>query len=185
MSNLDYEINKELGECYLFMGEIDKAEEYYTKAVNSNGSHADPYLGLATIALQRGELDQAHTLYGKAAGIKAEDKSLAGLAMVEMELGRHEEGFAHYRQALQHNPQNLIAMLGLIQAAHVLNLLEDILPAMEDFLQLEPDRQEVRFALAGCLVSLGKGQEAVPHLERILQQNPDNSQARELLDRLG
>ena len=33
MSNhLDYEINKELGECYLFMGELDKAEDYYTKA---------------------------------------------------------------------------------------------------------------------------------------------------------
>ena len=26
-SHLDYEINKELGECYLFMGELDKAED--------------------------------------------------------------------------------------------------------------------------------------------------------------
>ena len=56
---LDYEINKELGECYLFMGDLDKAEEYYGKAVTSNGIHADPYLGLATIAVQRGDLDKA------------------------------------------------------------------------------------------------------------------------------
>lgn len=53
-SHLDYEINKELGECYLFMGELDKAENYYHKAAGSNGVHADPYLGLATIAVQRG-----------------------------------------------------------------------------------------------------------------------------------
>lgn len=25
-SHLDYEINKELGECYLFMGDLEKAE---------------------------------------------------------------------------------------------------------------------------------------------------------------
>ena len=57
MSHLDYEINKELGECYLFMGDLDKAEEYYRKAASSNGVHPDPYLGLATIAVQRGERD--------------------------------------------------------------------------------------------------------------------------------
>ena len=34
MSNhLDYEINKELGECYLFMGDLEKAEEYLSQAV--------------------------------------------------------------------------------------------------------------------------------------------------------
>ena len=48
MSNhLDYEINKELGECYLFMGELDKAEDYYVKAADSTSSQAEPYLGLA------------------------------------------------------------------------------------------------------------------------------------------
>ena len=49
MSNqLDYEINKELGECYLFMGDFDKAEEYYRKAAGSNSQSAAPFLGLAT-----------------------------------------------------------------------------------------------------------------------------------------
>ena len=43
MSNqLDYEINKELGECYLFMGDFDKAEEYYRKAASSNSQSAAP-----------------------------------------------------------------------------------------------------------------------------------------------
>ena len=36
-NHLDYEINKELGECYLFMGDLDKAEEYYRKAVANDG----------------------------------------------------------------------------------------------------------------------------------------------------
>ena len=41
-SHLDYEINKELGECYLFMGELDKAEDYYTKAAANSEEQADP-----------------------------------------------------------------------------------------------------------------------------------------------
>ena len=45
MSNhLDYEINKELGECYLFMGELDKAEDYYTRAAASGEDQSDPYM---------------------------------------------------------------------------------------------------------------------------------------------
>ena len=44
-SHLDYEINKELGECYLFMGDLNKAENYYQKAAGNNGVHLDLYLG--------------------------------------------------------------------------------------------------------------------------------------------
>ncbi len=39
---LDYEINKELGECYLFMGEYEKATEYYEKAAESGSEFAAP-----------------------------------------------------------------------------------------------------------------------------------------------
>ena len=81
-NHLDYEINKELGECYLFMGELDKAEEYYRKAVSSDGVHAAPYLGLATVAIQRGDIDAALTLYRKASTIEACDKSLTGIGLV-------------------------------------------------------------------------------------------------------
>jgi tetratricopeptide (TPR) repeat protein len=118
MSNhLDYEINKELGECYLFMGDLEKAEEYYRKAAGSNGVHPDPYLGLATIAVQRGNLEAALVLYRKAAGIEANDKSLAGMGLVEMETGAHAEAFEHFVAALGMNPGNLVAMNGQIGRA--------------------------------------------------------------------
>ena len=52
MSNVDYDINKELGECYLFMGEYDKARDYYTKAIACDSAMAEPYMGLAAIAVR-------------------------------------------------------------------------------------------------------------------------------------
>ena len=183
-NHLDYEINKELGECYLFMGELDKAEEYYRKAVSSDGVHAAPYLGLATVAIQRGDIDAALTLYRKASTIEACDKSLTGIGLVLMEKGEHEEAFEAFLKALGKNPQNMIATHCAVQEAHYLNRLEEVLPSLDGFLSLEPDNRAVRISLVGCLASLGRRKEAAVHLEELLRLNPEDAEAKELFDAL-
>jgi tetratricopeptide (TPR) repeat protein len=184
MSQLDYEINKELGECYLFMGDLEKAEEYYAKAAGSNGTHPDPFLGLATIAVQRGELDNAYSLYAKAAKIQADDKSLSGMALVEMETGREKEAFDHFVEALESNPANMVALYGLIQLGHTQARLEEVIVHLENFLRLEPEKNEIRYSLAGCLMSVGQNDRAVRELQAVLESDPNNTQARELYDQL-
>ena len=179
-ANLDYEINKELGECYLFMGDLDKAEEYYLKAAGSNGVHPDPYLGLATIAVQRGDLDKAMGLYKQAADIEANDKSLAGMALVEMETGAQESAYDHFSRALELNPENMVAVFGIIQAGHALNRIEQIIPRLADCLELNPLKHDIRYSLAGCLSSMGRNEDALSELERILEQEPDHAPANEL-----
>lgn len=181
---LDYEINKELGECYLFMGDLDKAEEYYGKAVTSNGIHADPYLGLATIAVQRGDLDKAMGLYHKASTIDANDKSLAGMALIEMERGATAEAFTHFKGALAKNPENLVALFGLVRLGHTEERLEEVLPFLHDYLALDPLKHEVRYTMAGCLVSLGRHAEAGAELDAILAQDPRYAAAQELAEEL-
>lgn len=180
-SHLDYEINKELGECYLFMGELDKAEQYYEKAANSNGTHPDPYLGLATVAVQRGDLQNALELYRKAAAIESSDKALAGMALVEMEMGSQQEAFDHFVQALQKNPENLVALFGLVQAGHALDRLNSILAPLRNYLEMHPDKSEIRFTLAGCLVKLGEIGQAQEELQTLLDSDPGYDPAKELL----
>jgi tetratricopeptide (TPR) repeat protein len=181
---LDYEINKELGECYLFMGDLDKAEEYYAKAMTNNGVHPDPYLGLATIAVQRGELERAMTLYRKASTIEADDRSLSGMALIEMERGEAAEAFTHFKGALAKNPENLVALFGLVRLAHADDRMEEILPYLKDYLAVDPLKHEVRFTLAGCLVNLGRHAEAGAELDQILAQDPSYAAARELAEEL-
>jgi tetratricopeptide (TPR) repeat protein len=182
--HLDYEINKELGECYLFMGDLDKAEEYYTKAMSNNGVHPDPYLGLATIAVQRGELESAMSLYRKASTIEADDRSLSGMALIEMERGECAEAFTHFKGALTRNPENLVALFGLVRLAHHDARIEEVLPYLRDYLTVDPAKHEVRFTLAGCLVSLGRHAEAGIELENILSQDPRHAAARDLAEEL-
>jgi len=185
MSNhLDYEINKELGECYLFMGDLDKAEDYYRKAVDASSGHASPYLGLAAIAIQRGNLQDALTLYSKAASIEPNDKSLTGVGLVKMELGAHEEAFSCFAQALGHNPENAVALNCIVREGYNLSRLEEVVPYLQICLESAPDKEAVRVTLAGCLMSLGKNEEARRHLEAVLGDNPANAGAQELFNNI-
>lgn len=179
MSHIDYEINKELGECYLFMGDYDKAREYYLKAVTHGSGMADPYMGLAAVAVHKGDLKDAHALYSKANLVSPGEKPLAGLGMIEVELGRHEDAFEHFKAALHYNPSNMMVINGILQLAYMLNRLEDVLPHLEAALK-DGDTEAVRYALAGCLIALGRDDEAKQHLELLLGQNPSNDSAKQL-----
>ncbi len=180
MSNhIDYEINKELGECYLFMGEYDKAADYYGKAVANDSSQADPYMGLAAISLNRGALEEALLYYTMASSIERSDKPLTGMAMVEMELGQHATAFDHYVEALTLNPSNMLAVNGLVQLSYFLGRLEDAVPSLETALK-EKDNETLRYTLSGCLIFLGREQDARDHLRYLLEKNPAHADAKEL-----
>ncbi len=182
--NVDYEINKELGECYLFMGEYDKAADYYKKAQCVAPELAEPYMGLAAVALFAGDITGAHTLYSKAYQVEPGDKSLAGMAMVEAELGRHEEAFGHFTGALERNPGNMVAVNGMLQLAHHLDRLADAVPHLEAAVAAEVgDMEALRYALAACLTNLGRESEAKTHLEILLGSNPENGEAQQLYAR--
>lgn len=182
-TQIDYEINKELGECYLFMGDYDKAQTYYEKAILAAPGEADAYLGLATVAVQKGDLDTADAYYVKANECKHSDKPLAGLGLIRMEKSRHEEAFSLFKESLALNPVNMVAINGIVQEGYFLNRLAEIIPYLRAAVMKE-DVEAVRYTLAGCLTALGRDEEAKAELEALLGANPDNQSARELYARV-
>lgn len=183
-NNLDYEINKELGECYLFMGDFDKAEEYYRKAAAANPKSAAPFMGLATIAVQRSELDKALLLYQKAAAVEESDKALCGLGLVNMEQGNHDEAFKYFARALDKAAANIVALNCLVREAYQTQNVESIVPYLQAALAETDEKEAVRVTLAGCLIFLGRQDEARELLETVLGDNPANSNAKELIQTL-
>lgn len=181
-NQLDYEINKELGECYLFMGDFDKAEEYYRKAATVEAHRAAPFMGLATVAVQRSELDKALVLYQKAASIEETDKALCGIGLVYMEKGNHEEAFNYFTRALDKTASNIVALNCLVREAYQIGKVEEALPYLEAALADTEEKEAVRITLAGCLIFLGRNAEAKRHLENVLCDNPENISAKELFE---
>ncbi|MDR2851389.1 MAG: tetratricopeptide repeat protein [Desulfovibrio sp.] len=180
-TQLDYEINKELGECYLVMGDFDKAEEYYRRAAGNNSKSAEPYMGLATVAVQRSELDKAIVLYEKAAAVEESDKALCGIGLVYMEQGEHEKAYDYFSRALDKAPENIVALNCLIREAYRTDSVAKSLRHLEAALETGIGTEAVRVTLAGCLIWLGCGDEARRHLETVLGSNPAHDSARELI----
>ncbi len=179
MSTVDYEINKELGECYLFMGEYDKAREYYQKAVGYSAEEHEPYMGLAAIAVQQGALENALAFYQKAHALHPGEKTLTGMAMIEAELGRYAEAFEHFKGVLDETPDAMMAINSLLQLAYLLGRSNEAVPYLEAALEAG-DTETVRYALAATLLSLGRDGEAKRHLEILLGSNPSNDSAKQL-----
>lgn len=181
-NNLDFEINKELGECYLFMGDYDKAEEYYRKAATANSKAAAPFMGLATIAVQRGDLDKALVLYEKAADVESTDKTLCGIGLVHMEKGNHEEAYKYFAAALDKVPSNIVALNCLVRESYATGRVECIVPYLQAAMEETEEKEAVRVTLAGCLIYLGRRDEARQHLESVLCINPANQGAKDLIE---
>ncbi|MBQ7608297.1 MAG: tetratricopeptide repeat protein [Desulfovibrionaceae bacterium] len=181
-SQMDYEINKELGECYLFMGDFDKAEEYYRKAAENNAESSAPYMGLATVAVQRSDLDTALCLYQKAASVEETDKALCGIGLVHMEKGAHEEAYTWFRKSLDLCANNMVALNCFVRESYQLGRVEELLPYLEKSLEVTGEVESVRVSLAGCLMTLGRNDEAKVLLEKVLEADPNNVNARELFE---
>ncbi|MCL1916266.1 MAG: tetratricopeptide repeat protein [Desulfovibrionaceae bacterium] len=177
--HIDYEINRELGECYLFMGEMDKAAEYYQKAVDCGTGHTEPFFGLAAVAIQKGELKEAGRHYLAALELAPSDKALVGLGLVFMEEGADDEAFIHMDKALELNAANIMALNALIRLAYKLSRVDEIIPRLSAALDGE-DNESVRFTLAGCLSYLGRNDAAMEELKILLGKNPGHTDAQEL-----
>ena len=179
---IDYEINNEMGECYLFMGDYDKAADCYRKAASAPDCGAAPYMGLATIAIQNGEYDNALTLYKKALAKENNAKAHCGIGLVQMQLGHNEEAFDSFAETLKKLPSNMVALNCLVRTGYQLQRVEELLPYLEAALDSTEQTEAVRVALAGCFMYLGRNDEARRHLEIVLGSNPENVGAKEMFD---
>lgn len=180
MSNLlDYEINKELGECYLFMGEYEKAKEYYEKAAVNGPEFQAPEMGLATIAVQVGDLDTAMLHYQKALEIEKTDNAYTGLGLVAMTKEMHRDAYENFKNALEIKATNTVALGCLVQESYALEKVDEAVEYVEKFYEETQDPQ-IRITLAGCLIYLGRKDEAKRHLEEALKELPDNEDAKDL-----
>jgi thioredoxin-like negative regulator of GroEL len=78
----------------------------------------------------------------------------------------------------------MVALLSIIRLGHELDALEAVVPHLENYLQIDPEKSEVRYSLAGCMVCLDRKEEAQAQLERIVEKDPAFAPARELLEQL-
>lgn len=178
----NYQLLKELGDCYAAVDNYERALDCYRQAVELAPREPGPYIGLGVIALQSDELDQAQRAFAMACKLAPRcAEAYGGLAMVHQKRQEYPAAFDMYLQCLEIDSDNLVALLGLFQASCQMGNFSKVIHYLELFLATHPDDVAVLFCLATLYARDGRLTEARDSLIRVLVLDPGKKEAADLL----
>ncbi|MFQ6607264.1 MAG: tetratricopeptide repeat protein [Fidelibacterota bacterium] len=140
--------SKEIG------GDIDGAQEDYQEAITIDETYADPYLYLGNLNEKSGNLDQALIQWWKFAELapSAAKQVFQRVEKCLYQLGRYGEVEDFYRDILSRNPNDMDALIGLVDVLQAKGEHEQAMGIVDD--ALARNRRSIRARLARLKVSL-------------------------------
>jgi tetratricopeptide (TPR) repeat protein len=169
-------------------GRLPEALAHYEQALRINPDFAAAHVNLA-LELEKlpGRLPDAVAHFEQAARINPEDPDLQNdLAVALAKLpGRLPDAVAHFELALRLNPNDADLHYNLAnQLMKMPGRLPDAMAQYEEALRIRPDFASAHYNLGVADAKSGRYDEAARHFGRVLELDPGNSSAREILERL-
>lgn len=143
---------------------------------------AAPHVAAGVAALEEGRLDQAAGAFRTALALSSEcGDAYAGLAMIYQRTEDYPAALEMYLKCLEHDGDNLAALLGLFQTSCRMGSFARIIHYLQFYLAGHPDDASVLFCLAALHAREGRLAQAERDLRRVLTMEPDKKEAAELL----
>jgi len=189
----DAEAYRELGRTLLSSGRYSEAQEAVRKAAALAPDDAEAhYLLGATLSYAAGRtadrerlMEEAAKSIRKALEINPQyEPARVFLMHMALEGGRYDECLTAANQFLKENPQDRMALLYSGRCLHATGNLNLAMERLKNLLELHPDDQTARGALAEVHRDLGKPKEAAEELEQAVAL-PGRRPPLDLLFRLG
>ncbi|MCM2283005.1 MAG: tetratricopeptide repeat protein [Bdellovibrionaceae bacterium] len=168
-----FDVYKNLGNIHVRAGDFEAAEECYNKA-NTLSCESDILMvNYGTLEIQRENFSEAVERFRRAVEINASnDKGWVGLAMVHRQMGDFELARANVERSLDINPRNKTALHLLAEWDLSDRDFTASVRRLVNYLEMESEDVEMSFLLARILTHLGRLQEAVLEMERVLGLDP-------------
>ncbi len=169
-------------------GRLPEALDHYEQALRINPDFAQAHTNLA-FELEKlpGRLPEAVAHYEQAARVTPNDANVQNdLAVALAKLpGRLPDAVAHFELALRLNPGDADLHYNLAnQLMKLPGRLPDAIAQYGEALRIRPDFTAAHYNAAMAEAKSGRYEEAVRHLQRVLELEPGNGPAREVLERL-
>ena len=178
-----YEVLRELGDCYISVGDYGQAQQCYEKAASLGPDEPGPYVGLGVAALQRQKLDDAEIAFRVACRLDPTcARAYAGLAMVCQQRQDFQQAFDLYMKSLELNTDSITALLGLFQVSCQMGSFAKVIYYLEVYLDMHPGDVSVMFALAALYLKDGRAEQSRTTLQNLLALDPTNRDAANLLE---
>jgi tetratricopeptide (TPR) repeat protein len=178
--------NRENAQCLdaeftVLAGELAAASRKYDAILTSNPHSARAICGKGALAAEGQDWSGAKMFFLSALKVKPRhDVALAGLGLCAMVENRHEEAFSLFQQAVEVNPENHRALLGVLQTGYPLKKFSEMERMISAYLDLHPGSLDMLYSFAGVLFAQGKVKEARLEVEKILVFEPSHEHALEL-----
>jgi tetratricopeptide (TPR) repeat protein len=164
-------------------GKVDRAVDYYEKALTINSNLLDVNNNLANIFASRGQRDWAIQCYERAIKINPKHYKVHfnfGNALKDQ--GRHQEAIVEYEKALNLNSSDENVYFNLGIALEASGRLDEAIVRYEKALAIRPDYPDVHNNLGIALAKKGQIDEAIKHFREALRIKPDFAMAKANLD---
>ncbi len=178
----NYELLKELGDCYAAVDNYPRALECYRQAVDAAPRQAGPYVGLGVIGLQTDQIEDAEKAFAMAITLQPQcHEAFGGMAMIYQRKQQYAHAFDMYLKCLEIDSDNLVALLGLFQTSVQMGEFSKVIYYLEVFLESHPDDVSVLFCVATLYARDGRLEEARDTLIKVLVLEPGKKEAADLL----
>lgn len=157
------------GEIALRRGEVETATDHYRQVVVDSPDNDQARLRLAEL-LCRNKPTEALTHLEVLRAKRSQDRSvLLFTARSQRALGEHERAAELLDQILVKFPKDYEALLERGQLALELRQFDLAERRLSDAVRLYPERRDANLALARCLQSVGRDDDARPYREKVAQ----------------
>lgn len=166
-------------------GKLDEARDLYESAMNDAAHWSRPPRSLGVLTLQEQRYFQAEIWFERAISCDPQDaKAWAGKGSAIWELGRREESLDCFRKALALRPVDKTFLPLLVKSYYAVNQLAELENILIRYREAYPQDLSIAYCLAGCYYKQQKLVEAKLVAQEIINQEPGNKDARELLEML-
>jgi tetratricopeptide (TPR) repeat protein len=166
-----------IGLSQLRLGREDDGIKSLRRAVELNPSGAMTKYRLATALDELGRLDEALSLYEETIGdLRMFNPGINKLAEAYRHSSRPADAERMYKRALENNPYDVVATLGLAELDIESGTRESYQHAERRLIELldwMPENTTARVNLGVAYAALGRTPEAVSAYERVLEQDPN------------
>ena len=98
--------------------------------------------------------------------------------------GQTIEGFQKYQEALDINPENMSALMGVVTGSYSFERFDVAVEYLNKYLELYPGNIKILYCLAGTYVKLNSLEDAREVLEKILIFEPDHAASMDLIKKI-
>ncbi|MBN1947742.1 MAG: tetratricopeptide repeat protein [Bradymonadales bacterium] len=157
--------------------DLEEAERHYRQAITINPRYLAAYLGLGRVLLEDQRYAEAQETFQQAVSIR--DRSAeahSGLAEALLELGMADQAAQTASRAIDLGA-SADGSLIYAQALDALGRRDEAITTLEQLVQSEPGRTDIRIELARLYVATDRKNEAVPVLERGARGAPNDYDA--------